>query len=703
MELLPVAFTQLDLDAVQGLMDMRGRRKEMRLGWVRQGGTCAFTHQPLSLDAFATSVVALRAMARGTQLEKSNAESNVMRGALAGLKAGRLLFRGCNAIVVCGGVGGDVVLRNMEPYQDSGSYITCLRGLCRLGATSLPVGHMVFMQPCMSFPALRLVGDTSVVLCLSDRELALSDTCLPQGLHGRFSVALRAAERVRSNARLQAWRRGGDACIMKRPSCRVEIRAPESGGRAQVEQQPRRKRMRQKSAGVALARPRASDSVERPMTAADIAVASHAPADAATAPPSLVDDVVEACQTPVGRVASPPSTTISLADLADALSTSAHNVVSAHLAPANDVVLAQQVSVCSNRCQTLHRVLWGNSPQPDLFWQSIRSFSPEFEQIIWHLSDFALPWPIANVVLRDARPILLDNERKWAGRESDVVLSLVKMRILFRYGGWMCDPDVLWLGRFCKVPGTARPLALVSSVFAGGETTISECFMAGAQYAAFWGICASNVQTALRSGMPFAGLGECIRQAHLNHPFDVVILEPAMFCPLAPAWRAVGEDDSALDQLLGCAVKVWPEWPVGSVRVVVARCLSERGASRLWDSDVVRLLCETRAAIRGAQRDLECAVCDVVSVLEWLGISLRLLDSLRRDVITMSLPWGPRFLACAVLELALGRATFAAPSEFGVAGPFPDIPAIRNSILANASHASFHEYRCEFLSKFCAE
>ena len=336
--------------------------------------------------------------------------------------------------------------------------------------------------------------------------------------------------------------------------------------------------------------------------------------------------------------------------------------------------------------------------------QSLRSFSPEFEQVVWHFGDFALPSPIGNVVLRDANRLLIATERRAGYCESDVVLTLVKMRILYRYGGWMCDPDVLWLGRYCEVPSVAKPLAVVASVITRGETNISACFMAGAQYADFWKLCELKVGGILRNGGIFAGLDECIRHVQLQAPFDLVILEPEKLCPIAPEWRAAREDDPALDHPLACAVKVWPEWPEASALVVIARSLRRRDASRATSlarksSDVVELLCATRTIIRDAQHSLDCIIGDTSSALECVSLALKLLYSLHHDELAMSLSWGPRFLACGVMELAFGRATFGAPSEFGVAAPFLDRSAIRSDLLGNAGDTCFIEYQSLCLSK----
>ncbi len=51
------------------------------------------------------------------------------------------------------------------------------------------------------------------------------------------------------------------------------------------------------------------------------------------------------------------------------------------------------------------------------------------------------------------------------------------------------------------------------------------------------------------------------------------------------------------------------------------------------------------------------------------------------------------------MELAFGRATFGAPSEFGVAAPFFDRSAIRSDLLGNAGDTCFIEYQSQLLSK----
>ena len=117
----------------------------------------------------------------------------------------------------------------------------------------------------------------------------------------------------------------------------------------------------------------------------------------------------------------------------------------------------------------------------------------------------------------------------------------------------------------------------------------------------------------------------------------------------------------------------------------------------------MRQACDcTRAIIRSVQHSLECVVGDIASALEWMCLGLKQLDSLSREVLVMSLPWGPRFLTCAVMELACGWATFGSPSEFGVAAPYPNFTPVRASLLTNVSDERFSEYQSAFLSTLVA-
>ena len=259
MPLFRTELRSLDLDAVQGLGAALANRREARLGWVREGGKWKFTHGALSLCAFSTSVVALRATVYSIQQERSQARSCCMRGAYESLKMGRLLFRGCSTLIILGGVGGDVALCDMAPYQASGSYVACLQGSSHLGRTSLPLGFVAYAQPNELPPKLSLIGDTRVVLCLLDREIALSSVSPPKRLHERLSAAIRVAERARSNESLKAWRHGQGAGVMKRPSRCAESLAPDPMGRVQAEQPPMKRRLLQKSAPESLSAPQAPE------------------------------------------------------------------------------------------------------------------------------------------------------------------------------------------------------------------------------------------------------------------------------------------------------------------------------------------------------------------------------------------------------------------------------------------------------------
>ena len=98
-----------------------------------------------------------------------------MRGAYESLKMGRLLFRGFSTLIILGGVGGDVALRDMALYQESGTYVAtyvrgtyvatyvrtyvaCLQGSCHLGRTSLSLGFVAYAQPNELPPKLSLIG-----------------------------------------------------------------------------------------------------------------------------------------------------------------------------------------------------------------------------------------------------------------------------------------------------------------------------------------------------------------------------------------------------------------------------------------------------------------------------------------------------------------------------------------------------------------
>ena len=671
-----------DSDAIQVLEGVLAGRNEVRLGWVRDGHKWKFTYLPLSLSDFAELVVALRAAARCAQLAKPQAlRSRIIRGTDSSLEKGGLLFRGCSAILVLGGPDGsnDVVLPDMASYQDCGSYIVCLRGSCNLGTTSLTRGNMAFAQPHALPPTLSFVGDTSVALCLLEREVILNDVSLGVALQKRFSKALSTAERARANKLLRAWRQTqGKGAVKKRPSCHAGVSSTS----------PPKRRL---------------DGVDNPSPIDDGVLASSTPAVVHN--PSPVGDL--ASQKPA--VVANPVGGVVLAPLVDeerswkqVLSKKSQTWDEGRRFDELDFPIAR-----SARCQTLHRVVSEIPVRRDLFLESLASFSPEYEQVVWHLGDFALAHAISNVVLRDATPILSVIERREGYRRSDVVLSLVKMRILHRYGGWMCDPDVLWMGRAWEVLDIATPSAVVASVATRGRTTITECFMGGAQYAECWRLCERKVQAILRSGKVFVGLSECIREVHAAAPMAVVILEPSEFCSIAPEWRLASGSDAALGHLVGCAVKVWPEWPKDFARAVIARSSTVRSATRATPiarerSDVVELVCETRAIIRSVQHSLECVVGDIASALEWMCLGLKQLDSLSREVLVMSLPWGPRFLTCAVMELACGWATFGSPSEFGVAAPYPNFTPVRASLLANASYERFSEYKSAFLSTLVA-
>ena len=93
----------------------------------------------------------------------------------------------------------------------------------------------------------------------------------------------------------------------------------------------------------------------------------------------------------------------------------------------------------------------------------------------------SLPCAVPNVITRDASLLLLPAEREKMNPDFDVVLSLLKVRILHRYGGWMCDPDVMWLGRhgdqFNFIPPGQTHLAVVATVASQGQAIPSSCFM----------------------------------------------------------------------------------------------------------------------------------------------------------------------------------------------------------------------------------
>ena len=180
---------------------------ELRLGWVRVGQQWKFTHDPLSIQAFAMTVVTLRAMARSAQLARKTCMLK-MRGSSTSLQRGRLLFRGCSTIFVLRGTGSDVVLPDMIPYQRWGSSILCAKGSCRSGSLTVPTGHMAYVPPGELPEAISMLGDTIVVLILVDREFAMGDATVPAGARKLLAKCIVTAERVRHNEYHTAWRSG---------------------------------------------------------------------------------------------------------------------------------------------------------------------------------------------------------------------------------------------------------------------------------------------------------------------------------------------------------------------------------------------------------------------------------------------------------------------------------------------------------------
>ncbi len=179
--------------------------------------------------------------------------------------------------------------------------------------------------------------------------------------------------------------------------------------------------------------------------------------------------------------------------------------------PVGDVVPTPEI-----QGQTIHRY-WVDAGQtgelPRICLVSLRSFSPEYKQILWHYTPLVDPC-VPNVVLKDANDVLpreVYSEMVGMKALPEHISDLWKATIIYTCGGWAIDLDFLYLGRpLPMAPGGiclhAEPERKPSFPYSRQDELVRRCedartglstlncgLMGGVQGDRFWDIVAKRI------------------------------------------------------------------------------------------------------------------------------------------------------------------------------------------------------------------
>ncbi len=323
------------------------------------------------------------------------------------------------------------------------------------------------------------------------------------------------------------------------------------------------------------------------------------------------------------------------------------------------------VAACTSGTPTLHR-WWLNrsrSPKlPEICRLSLRSFSPEYRQIMWTYGDVE-GVDVPNVVTRDATLIVPRSDIDTIlhrGGTAQHVSDLFKTRVVFLCGGMAADLDILFLGKpFQPISGDyllhsepergetlpyAHQGELVVTESRGQRSTFNLAFFCGPRGAPFYRRAAATLLetwdgfprchsstriTALTNARIIWSViakmaeestetGRMLRRARMS---------PMSCCPL-PRWiRQWGEQQAseqsgylvpaAVDiEQQSSAIQLWAEkWPTALLRQVIDWATALRSKRR--GSPLSRGIHETRLAQETAVRRL---------LMDWTPRLIHLVD-----------------------------------------------------------------------------
>ena len=384
-------------------------------------------------------------------------------------------------------------------------------------------------------------------------------------------------------------------------------------------------------------------------------------------------------------------------------------------------------------CPTLHRVISLSTAETalnDMMVKSLESFSPEFEQILWCYTKPALLERFANCLWRDAGVIMDKLELKCLlgrGFKLEDVDDIFRLRVLRMFGGWICDDDVLWLGK------TLPPLVPVGVRYCVSSIPVRKRTTGGVSPIFFGGIRGADVflQSALeRVPQSASGRGDVVpsralenallkfRQSEKHAQAEGCILDIGICCPL-PSWIKTWDTRDTMPNAVymvpsakqvaeaSCMVKIWSSvWPAPLVHQVVQVCLSVRAIHRASpEAGRHRRIVETRLAanqtLDGMKEILITSLGDAALAWEVIGLALQTMKSLHEPILRFAAPWGDQHLACAVVCYALARCSSPGDGAFGSMSTCADMDRqVVHAFFPGAlDKASFHMFYKQMLSR----
>ncbi len=440
----------------------------VQLGFAAVEGLVSFTADAVNRKALLSVLISARRAVRYLGLSRRPDTSRIYVRQLRLLREARQ-----KQYVLCGGFCTTIELHftadsafGRSPEQFTGACAL----FCMKGGTELPslqpeaVGEIrsdagsVLLCSAEDLPRLRKVGAGGVsgrgfyVLLASDAGVVAGQpnnhTAKPQAvrrLHQELATEEALERRSRKMSVLHTWKRAqrataglGSSVAASSAEDAAKPAKPKAGGTPRPEQAEKRLRLKSK----------------RPLL--------NSERRCAAAPPSLsVGALEQSFATPTPRVgvetvpprrgdgnAGPRGDVVPSGDVVS----SGDVVPQGGEGPRGDVVpdVCRVTSVLQGA--TIHRY-WVDARQtgelPHSCVVSLRSFSPEYKQILWHYTPLVDP-RLPNVVLRDADLVLpreVYSEMVSMKARPEHISDLFKARVLHGCGGWVADLDFLYLGR----------------------------------------------------------------------------------------------------------------------------------------------------------------------------------------------------------------------------------------------------------------
>ncbi len=326
---------------------------------------------------------------------------------------------------------------------------------------------------------------------------------------------------------------------------------------------------------------------------------------------------------------------------------------------------------------TVHRY-WVSSDKrkslPDLCLASLKSFSPEYKQIVWVYTPLEDPG-VANVVYRDAEQVVpreLYSEMVSMKASPQQISDVFKARVIYLQGGWAIDLDFIYLGRPLPTSSPAgiclhsEPERSLEQPFARQDSLVRRChdaevgwctlncgLVGGKQKDEFWSLfekqllddwrthykrLRSNLGKGRHIGQPSMLMGAWSLQhvvlAALKHRRSSSVelqalegsrLDPMTACPL-PRFLRVWHDSQATEvhgykvpgakeiaEQSSC-IQLWErKWPGSVLRHVLDFAVRLREGRRLADPSL-QLEVTWSPIVQAAEHQLTKVVC-VLSVL----------------------------------------------------------------------------------------